>query len=341
MSDAFDHIHNPLKPWLVEHGFNASQLKIQTLLGDGSSRTFYRLIYEQRSFILVFDKAWIQTKDYPAHQQFLKSISIPVPDFLYIDAANGLLVMTDFGDELLQKNLANHPELASERLKQAVLILSKLHGAGYPIPKELPAAKRSFDLEKLSFELNHTLEHLHQKYLGLQTDESAPEVISEFCGKLELFSPKVFCHRDYHARNIIVRDNALYLIDFQDARLGPCQYDLASFIYDPYIDIDDECINGLVDTYLRELDTFDVSKKIDRHTFHSELELIGIQRLIKAAGSFCAFFNIQNKVTHLKYLQPSLKRVRALIDSQQARLPKAFEKTFPINTWMEKISDGG
>ena len=61
---------------------------------------------------------------------------------------------------------------------------------------------------------------------------------------------RVLCHRDYHSRNLMLHDGSLYIIDFQDARMGPDTYDLASLLRDSYIDITDAEVDDLIAYFL-------------------------------------------------------------------------------------------
>ena len=70
-------------------------------------------------------------------------------------------------------------------------------------------------------------------------------IVEELAGE-----PRVLCHRDYHSRNLMLSQGQLYLIDFQDARMGPDTYDLASLLRDSYVDLNDIAINELIAYFL-------------------------------------------------------------------------------------------
>ena len=56
--------------------------------------------------------------------------------------------------------------------------------------------------------------------------------------------PRVLCHRDYHSRNLMLHEVSLYIIDFQDARMGPDTYDLVSLLRDSYVDFSEQQVDG-------------------------------------------------------------------------------------------------
>ena len=63
------------------------------------------------------------------------------------------------------------------------------------------------------------------------------EIIEELAGEA-----RVLCHRDYHSRNLMVHEDRLYIIDFQDARMGPDTYDLVSLLRDSYVDLPEQTV---------------------------------------------------------------------------------------------------
>src|SRR5947199_2017384 len=123
-------------------------------------------------------------------------------------------------------------------LGRATELLAELHGRTFPVPHDLPVATRTFDREKYSQELFFTEEHLVRKYLGLpHWSDAGRREVENFAGRIAGIQPHVFCHRDYHTRNLLVRGTDLFMIDFQDARLGSPHYDLASLLWDAYVPV--------------------------------------------------------------------------------------------------------
>lgn len=315
-----------IQNWLLTHS-KFKNASVELLLGDGSTRSFYRIAEKQSydSAILLSDPQWTQTHDYPLHQKALKEAGILVPEFFSVDDKAGFLLMEDLGDTSLQKALHDHPEKKDQLLHQAVLVLAQLHTRLYPVSKNLPASKRSFDVTKLFEECLFTVEHLRKGFLGLP-ELSAPkkEAVRALCEKVALVTPLVFCHRDYHSRNLFIKNSQLYMIDFQDARLGPAGYDLASLLYDPYFLLDDETRSHLIAQY----------KKNSSHPVE-ELGLIAFQRVFKAAGSFASFYTRFHKDLHLKYLNPALLILQQLEASGQ--VPKEFTEGFEIDLLLERL----
>lgn len=353
-SEVLDWWHECLPKWLSKAESTAlAGFQLDVLAGDGSQRTFFRLQVTPtqktqrsnevlaegssplpQSFIVLSDPGWYLSKDYAPHQAYLSGFGVPVPRFFFEDAKAGFLVMEDLGDELLQLRLQKEPHKKDGWLEQAVTLLAQLHHRTFPVPTTLPAASRSFDKTKYSEELNFTAEHLVKQWLGM------PEIGALEKGEIDAFAesiaglgPTVFCHRDYHCRNLLVHDERLYMIDFQDARLGSPHYDLASLIYDAYVPITPAFRGRLVEIYKGIVSTTDLGKQIDWANFDRDLRRVAFQRVIKAAGSFASFATRWGKTTHLPYLIPALESAKQL-QKETPTLPQAAGPFFHVDKWL-------
>jgi aminoglycoside/choline kinase family phosphotransferase len=196
----------------------------------------------------------------------------------------------------------------------------------------LPVFSRQFDERKYSEEFQFTFHHLVEGFLKLPA--LSPRVLASvqsFCADLETFRPLVFCHRDYHTRNLLVHEGQLRLIDFQDARLGPVEYDLASLFFDAYVPIASDDRNRLLSLYRKRLENFPLGAQIDWKQLPDRLHHLAFQRTIKAAGSFASFFTRYGKNTHLPYLVPALESARSLQKILGAAAP-----ALPLDRWIEK-----
>ena len=110
-------------------------------------------------------------------------------------------------------------------------------------PQKLDCFRVAFDIEKLSWELHYFLKHFLEGHRGCDLTVEDRATLSEAFHELsrEIASwPRVLCHRDYHSRNLMQHAGRLYWIDFQDARMGPSTYDLASLLRDAYVDVPEE-----------------------------------------------------------------------------------------------------
>ncbi len=223
-------------------------------------------------------------------QTHLSKAGVSVPALYYYDQAAGLLYLEDFGDLTLSEACANAGIADLEaRYKQAIDVLVGMQSrATSPADPQCLAFHRSFDVPLLMWEFDHFLEYGIAARQGTPMDGGdAGAIREEFRRISELLAgqPRVFVHRDYHSRNLMVAGERLGVIDFQDALMGPATYDLASLLRDAYIALDDSLIDRLIDYYLDQLQEgrhLWTNRKVFRRLF----DFTSIQRNLKAAGRF-------------------------------------------------------
>lgn len=164
---------------------------------------------------------------------FLKSARLNVPIVLYDNQPKGLAIVEDLGNlDLL--SLKDEPFEVREPYYRSVFAqLDKL--AYTKVPKDLEMMP-PFTVETYEWEQNYFIDHFVGDHLGKEGDElrenGSLKELSKRLGK----SHRHLVHRDLQSQNIILNDGKAFLIDFQGMRWGHQEYDLASFIYDPYMD---------------------------------------------------------------------------------------------------------
>lgn len=119
------------------------------------------------------------------------------------------------------------------------------------------------------------------------------------------------CHRDYHARNLLLVGDDVAVIDFQDTRRGPRAYDLASLAWDPYVTLPPPMIASLVEAFRPE----DASAA----EWDVEIAPCAGQRLIKAAGSYAWLSRARGQERYAQWLAPALARAHERLASWPAR----------------------
>jgi len=120
--------------------------------------------------------------------------------------------------------------------------------------------------------------------------------------------PRVLCHRDYHSRNLMLHGGDLYIIDFQDARMGPDTYDLVSLLRDSYVDLTDRELEDLI-AYFLALKTRD-GQAPDADEFRRRFDLMALQRNLKALGTFGYQTMTRRNPVYIKYMPRTLTYVR-------------------------------
>lgn len=298
--------------------------RILKLPGDASTRAYYRVWTKDSSFVMMKMERFVdQGLQLPflVLQKHLSMNGIDVPTVLDVDPERGIILLEDLGDVTLLRCLQNvsTPEVELDLYQQVLdsVVDLQLQASPREGSPDLEAFKLRFDHEKLMWETNFTIEHFYKTYLAREIREKDLKIMmnrfSEFCTALAE-EPTVFTHRDFHSRNIMATpiggdENRLVMIDFQDGRMGPAQYDLASLLKDSYYQLEEVQIQKLVEYYLVRREALS-GTRIDREHFWRIFDLMSVQRNFKAIGSFASFLNRRGNPGYLKYIGNTFENIR-------------------------------
>lgn len=302
-----------VRAWVSEQIKNSDFSVIQ-LAGDASARRYYRVINDEKTWVLM---CWepFKADQYPfiTVQKHFAASGVQVPEIVGIGEKLGVLLLEDLGDLTLERKFweSSQQEASEGFYLKTMDELIKIHDGATSSPVVSSASVTRFDTEKFLWEMNYAKEHLLNGLLKLNL---SPEVASDLQSAFQDFctilanEPTVICHRDFHSRNVMLKRDKVIIIDFQDARLGPAQYDLVSLFKDSYVDMNDEFAGKLMSYYLQNSNVRK-QKGFDEEHFFKMYELQSLQRCFKACGSFASFMNTRQDRRYLKYLTPTLKRV--------------------------------
>ena len=331
-----------LTSWLEDFS-NEPILQLECLLlkGDASDRNYYRATYllntspDRPRSIIIMQLARLEPEpDFNCMQKFLKKMDIPVPDILRFDVERGLLFLMDCGDTHLADKIQAEPQNIVYWYQKAIEIIVAFHTrATENLTSDCPAKNLFFDKEKLMWEMDFMLEHYVQGILKntLSFDEKnkTREALGTLCKALS-DQDRVFTHRDYHSRNIMIHNGKLRVIDFQDARMGPCQYDLVSLLKDSYIVIEESVRKELLEYYIECMQRD--GREIKRDPFYKIFDWMSVQRNLKAIGTFAYQSKILGNDRYLQYVEPTLEYIKKTLENRRDLefLVPALNSAIPI-----------
>jgi aminoglycoside/choline kinase family phosphotransferase len=302
--------------YLRRHDLAADVKRVVPLTGDASDRRYVRvLLAAQPSIVLAVHAGPIDYAALPFVRvaELFAQVPVPIPRLLHHDDALGIIGLQDLGDVTLQAHLggATATERA-RRYRQAVGLIARLQQRGAELASPAyPPYGVAFDVEKLTWELEFFVRHFLLAYRGALPEEPVRAALREEWARIveELAAePRVLCHRDYHSRNLMWHDETLYVIDFQDARMGPDTYDLVSLLRDSYVDLPEPAVDDLVD-YFVALTTGGASAAADRE-FRRRFDLMALQRNLKALGTFGYQTTTRSNPVYMQYVPRTLSYVR-------------------------------
>ena len=324
---------SPLKPRFDEQSLAemahqalnrpVTQVNVAPLQGDASTRQYFRLSltypegFPEPATLILMQLEKPETggeTDFIRILKFLQSVHQPVPELFGYDAKRGLLLLQDCGDTTLEAHLKTvKPESTQQEYVKAVHLLAEMQTrATQAVDVDCPAYHLKFDVEKLMWEMDFMLEHfvegLRQNPLDDSTRQTIREHLTALC-EILAEQPVWFTHRDYHSRNLMVYNGNLVLLDFQDARMGPSQYDLVSLLRDSYGPLPDSMVGELIDTFLEKKQALG-NPPDNREEFLRIFDIMSIQRNLKAVGTFAFQKHVNDNDRYLQYIAPTLNTVR-------------------------------
>jgi len=264
--------------------------RVVRLAGDASNRAFFRVFYTTGATAVVMAYLDAQPEGEETFlevQQFLHGLELPVPKVLACYPQERMIVLEDLGDDLLETLVErSDQDRITELYELAVDLLFEMRRATETRDSGCGAFTLAFDEEKLMQEMNFFMTNFVRGLCGRSMSPAASATLDAFFTKICSMlasEPRIFTHRDYHSRNLILHQGRLVMIDFQDARMGPAQYDLASLLRDSYVTLPEELADTLVDRYAEE--TGQTSQDL-KDRFRYVFDVMSLQRNIKALGTF-------------------------------------------------------
>jgi aminoglycoside/choline kinase family phosphotransferase len=293
----------------------ARKAEITALTPDASTREYFRVPWKRGSAVAAvypepFDPA---VHPYLDITRLFLECGLPVPEIYDVDGAAGIIVQEDLGDRQLLQVLDEASDDEREGLlEEAIDIIARIQAATpKAFERDSIACKLAFDEAKLSWELDFFFEHYFGSLRGetLRHAEAAElkAELNDVAAELSA-SPRVLCHRDYHACNLIVdQHDRLRIIDHQDARMGPASYDLVSLLLDrvtampPLAEIRERRLFLLGQRERQGLTPYDPDE------FAREFRLMTVQRCLKACGTFSYQLGVRGRVDpYAQFINPML-----------------------------------
>ena len=284
---------------------------------DASFRRYFRVCRGAEKFIVM--DAPPEREDcrpYVDVARRLYACGVNVPEIMEQDLDKGFLLIGDLGEALSLDVLtcANAGPLYSDATAALLKIQTLAVTDGLP----------PYDKQLLMGEMELFRDWLLIRHLGLPSDAGVMRLLDEnfamLC-QLALQQPRVFVHRDYHSRNLLVSAaNNPGIVDFQDAVLGPVTYDPVSLFKDCYIKWPRDRIKQWLQEYYQEA-AHQLQIKAGVEQFTRWFDFMGVQRQLKAGGIFARLWHRDQKRGFLKDIPRTLSYITDLRDDYRELLP--------------------
>jgi aminoglycoside/choline kinase family phosphotransferase/choline kinase len=286
----------------------------------GSDRDFFRVAAAGRPPVILmrYGRMYEENDGYAAVASFLRGIGVTVPEICSHDPERRLILMEDLGNTDLYALRGAPWEVRCDLYEKTLALAAKLHAFS---PDRLPTGLRlmpGFDANLYRWERDYFREHCVRNVCRIDLaggdDEALEAELSALAGRL-LSPPPALVHRDLQSQNVMIRDGAPVLIDFQGMRPGSPFYDLGSLLCDPYITFREEERLFLLRHY-HEIS----GSHYDGEAFRELFLLASAQRLMQALGAY-GFLGLRRGKPHfLAHIRPALENLVS-VTAEAGRLP--------------------
>ncbi|HZM96192.1 MAG TPA: phosphotransferase [Vicinamibacterales bacterium] len=315
-----DNVRPRIDRYLSETGLADRAAKVVPLTGDASDRRYVRILLRDApsQVLSVYPQAFdVEQLPFANVARLMAAMPVPVPAILGHSNELGILALEDLGDVTLQAHLGAATRAEHAALyRQAVTLIARMQQRGRDLTSDryLPYGI-AFDVEKLSWELQFFAKHFLEAYRGAVLTPAGREALGVELLRIaeELAAePRVFCHRDYHSRNLMLHAGQLYIIDFQDARMGPDTYDLVSLLRDSYMDFSEREVDELIAFFLalRGVGADRGGAGMEAGLFRRRFDLMALQRNLKALGTFGFQTTTRGNPVYIQYIPRTIAYVR-------------------------------
>jgi aminoglycoside/choline kinase family phosphotransferase len=296
---------------------DVTDVKIRPIEKGGSDRKFYRIRYspDQTLVLVKYNLEREENRHYVEIAKFLEAHGLRAPKIYFHDAAEGLIWIEDLGEQDLY-NYRRESWLVRRAFYESALDeIIKLHRLPESVCVEMK--------EYLPAEFNFALYRWEQRYffnncLGrfFKVNEAKRKELAALPSLREIAKnlaslPRVLVHRDFQSQNIIINNGQANLIDFQGMRPGLAEYDLASLLFDPYVELSPNERSELIE-YYRQKQAENVSTTNGR--IDETLRFCAMQRMMQALGAYGFLGLVRGHEHFLQYIPRAMASLRDIVE---------------------------
>lgn len=330
-----DKIQKKLEALFIQK-FKEDVIEFETLPASGSGRTYYRLRSENKQVIGAYSEDRRENEAFIYFSNYFYDKSLPVPEIFAENLQENIYLQEDLGDQSLY-HLIERDKVEgffSEKLKTLYkTVLEKLVSfqlannfeGSYCYPRD------KFDKQSIQWDLNY-FKYYFLKLAYIPFDE---QYIENDFQKLITYISEIdsnyFMYRDFQSRNILLKNNEPYFIDYQGGRRGPLQYDVASLLFQVKADIPFDIRSELLNFYI---DCLNERVEVDRNQFKKHYYAMVLVRLLQVMGAYGyrGFFERkQHWLTSIPYAQRNIEWLLNNIEFD-IELPYLFQALNLITT---------
>jgi len=306
---------------LYKNHFGSDIKNSQPLTAHGSDRIIIRLHNETGSSCIgIINSHIAENKAFISFAKHFRSAGLNIPEIYNVSDDTSCYLMEDLGDTTLLIELGKNPdksfsENGTELYKKVINILPEFQiNAGKGIDYSLCYQFREFGEKNIDYDVNYFMNNfLSNFYKGKINGALFTDDIEQIKNIILQMRRDFFLYRDFQSRNIMLKDEKMYFIDFQSGRKGPLLYDLASLLYDARAKIPQNERELLIDYYLDVLDNY---IKTDKNEMKENFWYFAVIRILQAMGAYGFLGIVKGKSKFLESVPYALENINFILNNR-------------------------
>lgn len=302
---------------LFKEHFKAEPSSINVLPKSGSNRVYFRILGENESFIGAYNADVKENQAFFAITKHFASKDINVPTLLAESANQQYYLISDLGDSTLYSMLScylfesDYNEKMMSYFKSSLEQLVKIQTKGNEgFDYSVCYPKQVFDHRSVMWDFNYFKYSFLKPVGAIFDEEKLEDDFESFANYLLNDDMSFFQYRDFQSRNVMVKDEELYFIDYQGGRRGPCLYDVASFIYQAKAAIPQNQREILFEHYI---DALSKERQIDKKLLKERFPAFVLFRVIQTLGAYGYRGYFEGKTHFIQSIPPAIKNLDQLL----------------------------
>lgn len=305
---------------LMNNDLSEKIVDIKMLPASGSSRVYYRIQTEDKTYIATYNSNIEENIAFLVFSKHFSKANLPVPEIVSVNDEKDCYIQSDLGDTSLFNYVQNcvknnsYDNTTIELYKQAISNLVDFQIKGnkdldYSVAFPAP----SFDRNSVIDDLNYFKYYFLKVNDEINFNESRLNADFQNIADFIMEAPAdFFMYRDFQSRNIMIKDNKTYFIDYQGGRKGPLQYDIISLLYQVKAQLPNALRLELLDHYKKELSKYVNTEEIGFDKYYNAFILL---RLLQVLGAYGFRGLIQKKQHFIESIPFALNELLALKDN--------------------------
>lgn len=293
--------------------------KVELLPASGSARKYYRVFSGQESFIGAWNENVEENTLFLDFSRHFREKGLHVPAIYAIAADKITYIQEDLGNRMLldvvvkerkTEKLDTHLVGLYKKALDELLRFQIIGNEGMDYSRCVP--RPVFDRRCILWDLNY-FKYCFLRLIGaVFSEEDLENDFEQLANRLSNVDARAFMFRDFQSRNIMIRDEEVWFIDYQGGRQGALPYDVASLLYDAIIGIPDGQREELLEYYITGLQQY---RQVDRQRFRQDYYHFVLVRLLQAMGAFGLRGLYEKKQHFIDSIQPGLRTISGLFKS--------------------------